>query len=102
MDKAALKAELDAALKNFVDETKHLDDYSQAPVTEGELKEVVRQTHLGTTSLSISTSLPEGGGPFPHSLSPPFFHAAVEPDNYFPDTIIANFSSKLFERLHMG
>ena len=45
MDKAALKAELDAALKNFVDETKHLDDYSQAPVTEGELKEVVKQVY---------------------------------------------------------
>ena len=45
MDKAALKAELDAALKNFVDETKHLGDYSQAPVTEGELKEVVKQVY---------------------------------------------------------
>ena len=45
MDKAALKAELDAALKNFVDETKHLDDYNQAPVTEDELKEVVKQVY---------------------------------------------------------
>lgn len=45
MDKAALKAELDAALKNFVNETKHFDDYSQAPVTEGELKEVVKQVY---------------------------------------------------------
>ncbi len=45
MDKAALKAELDAALKNFVNETKHFDDYSQAPVTKGELKEVVKQVY---------------------------------------------------------
>ncbi len=45
MNNTELRDRLETALETFVQETKHLDDYSKAPVTEGELKEVVKQVY---------------------------------------------------------
>jgi len=41
--KKDIEKKLDEALDTFVYETKSLDDYSQRPVTEGELKEFAKQ-----------------------------------------------------------
>lgn len=45
MNKNELRDRLEIALQTFAQETKHLDDYSKAPVTEGELKGVVKQVY---------------------------------------------------------
>ena len=45
MTKTELAARLDQALEAFAAETRHLDAYSSAPVSEGELKEVVKQMY---------------------------------------------------------
>lgn len=45
MNKDELRNRLETALETFVQETKHLDNYSQTPISEGELKEVVKQVY---------------------------------------------------------